>query len=332
VLRSTFYEFDVPTQRSFPHSIIADNTGNGWFGEYALSANKIAKLNFESGEITEYPIPVPNGAPHTPMIDKQGRIWMPLSFAKKISYLDPTTAKITVIPYPSPGAHTGVVDQDGNIWGSGGDGVFKFNPTTQKFEDFPGPVPKEIPVESQLVLTRVSGSNGQQGGDDQARGGGSYDVVVDSNRQVWYTQFAFGTLVHLDPETGKTTSYKFPGIPSARGLTVDSANNIWYSDWDGHKLVKFDQNTQQVHLYQPPTKYADPYGMVPDRDGNIWYADFNGNNITRFDPKTEEFREFPLPTRAAMPRFISVDKQGRVWCTEFWQSKVGVLIPGESKK
>jgi virginiamycin B lyase len=339
VLQATFYEFNVPTLKSFPHSIASDNHGNGWFGEYALSANKIAKLNFETGEITEYLIPLPNAAPHTPMIDKDGKIWMPLSVAKKICYLDPSTGQITIISAPAPGAHTGVFDHEGNIWGSGGDGVFEFNKVTQKFQDYPGPVPKEIPQESQLALTRVPGEagHGNQGGDDPAsanRGftsGGSYDVAVDSKHRVWYTQLALGTLVRLDPETGKTASFKFPGIPSSRGLTVDSKDNIWYSDWDGHKLVKFDQKTEKAKLYQPPTQYAAPYGMVPDKNGNIWYADYNGNNITRFDPRTEQFTEYPIPTRAAMPRFISVDDEGRVWFCEWWQSKVGVLVPAGSR-
>jgi virginiamycin B lyase len=337
VLQATFYEFDVPTPRSFPHSIASDNHGNGWFGEYALAANKIAKLNFETGEITEYLIPLANAAPHTPMIDKDGKIWMPLSVAKRISYLDPSTGQITVIAAPAPGAHTGVIDREGNIWGSGGDGVFEFNKVTQKFQDFPGPVPKEIPQESQVVLAKVPGESGHQGGDDPARAnrrgasGGSYDVVVDSKHRVWYTQLAFGTLVRLDPESGKTTTFKFPGIPSSRGLTVDANDNIWYSDWDGHKLVKFDQKTEKAKLYQPPTQYAAPYGMVPDKNGNIWYADYNGNNITRFDPKTEQFTEYPIPTRAAMPRFISVDNDGKVWFCEWWQSKVGVLIPAGSR-
>jgi virginiamycin B lyase len=80
-------------------------------------------------------------------------------------------------------------------------------------------------------------------------------------------------------------------------------------------------------MYQPPTRFASPYGVVTEKNGNIWYADYTGNNITRFDPKTEQFTEYPIPTRSAMPRFISVDDQGRVWFTEWWQNKVGVLVP-----
>lgn len=145
---------------------------------------------------------------------------------------------------------------------------------------------------------------------------------------MWYTQLALGNLVGFDPKTGERKVYN-PGVPSSRGAVIDSKDNIWYSNWDGHRIVKLEQQTGRIKQYQPPTTYASAYGMVLDKKGNIWFADYMGNNITRFDPETEQFVEYPIPTPGAMPRFISVDNQGRVWFCEWWQSKIGVLVPGD---
>jgi streptogramin lyase len=80
-----------------------------------LARIKFGKLNFATGEITEYPVPMPKAAPHSPLIDKDGRVWMPFANAKTLSYLDMETGKITIIADPSLGAHTLAFDRDGNI-------------------------------------------------------------------------------------------------------------------------------------------------------------------------------------------------------------------------
>jgi streptogramin lyase len=38
-LRATFYEYKLPAAFGLPHSIAADNHGNGWFAEYSFSEN-----------------------------------------------------------------------------------------------------------------------------------------------------------------------------------------------------------------------------------------------------------------------------------------------------
>ena len=114
-LQATFYEFQIPTRGSLPHSIIADNKGNGWFAEYHWRANKFGRLNFETGEITEYPVPMEKSAPHTPIIDKEGKVWMPLAQGNRLSVMDPETGRVNIFPDEVPGAHTVEVDQKKNI-------------------------------------------------------------------------------------------------------------------------------------------------------------------------------------------------------------------------
>ena len=337
-LQGTFYEFDIPSPNSFPHGIHADNHGDAWFDEFDVVSNSIGKLNLETGEVTEYRFP--DAGPMAPRIDKDGKVMVSLRRGRRVASLDPLTGQSTIIAEGAPGARKGTFDKEGNFWGSGGDGVYEFNRLTKKFQDYPGPALKEIPEDSLLAFGKLPGASnelpahmpGGGSGPGPLNPGSSYDVAVDSKDRVWYTTYMTGTLVRLDPETGKNATFNFPGVPSARGVAVDSKDNLWYADVYGFKLVKFDQKTDKGKLYQPPTRYASPYGVVAEKNGNIWYADYTGNNITRFDPKTEQFTEYPIPTRSAMPRFISVDDQGRVWFTEWWQGKVGVLVPAGGSK
>jgi virginiamycin B lyase len=162
---------------------------------------------------------------------------------------------------------------------------------------------------------------------------GSYHVAVDSKGIVWFSQLRLGTLVSLDPRTGKTKTYKPSGTPSIRGILVDQEDNIWFCGFHGHKIGVLNPKTGEIKEFQPPTPNATPYGMVQDRrNGYIWFSDLNGNNITRFDPTKKEFVEYPIPTRAASPRFIGMDPAGRVWFSEFFAGKIGVVDPGGARR
>lgn len=62
-------------------------------------------------------------------------------------------------------------------------------------------------------------------------------------------------------------------------------------------------------MYQPPGKFAMPYGLAVDFKrgrGHIWYADTMQNRVTRFDLKTKQFIECALPTAHASARFVAV--------------------------
>jgi len=54
-------EYSIPTADSGPYYMADDLQGNLWFTE--SSANKLAKIDIKSGDITEVPVPTTNSSP-----------------------------------------------------------------------------------------------------------------------------------------------------------------------------------------------------------------------------------------------------------------------------
>jgi virginiamycin B lyase len=331
VLSARITEYTVPTDKAMVHSIMVDSKGeSAWFSEFDFPSNKIGRFNIEKEKFEEYVVPTPRSAPHTGLIGKDGRFWVTLdgSHAAKLAAVDRTTGKITEYEWPEKERldnRTLAMDRAGNLWlaGSANDELWSFDMETKQFKSWKFPVPQDYPDDSLGAWLKVPGHP------SSPVIAGSYHVAVDSKGIVWFSQLRLGTLVSLDPQTGKTRTYKPSGAPSIRGILVDGEDNIWFCAFHGHKIGELNPKTGEIKEFQPPTPNATPYGMVQDRrNGYIWFSDLNGNNITRFDPTTKEFVEYPIPTRAASPRFIGIDPMGRVWFGEFFAGKIGVVDPG----
>jgi virginiamycin B lyase len=72
--------------------ITSDQNGIIWFTE--TRANKIGRLDPESGQIREYDIPTKNAKPTTIAVDSRGNPWFTLQDAHKIGQLDPRTGRV----------------------------------------------------------------------------------------------------------------------------------------------------------------------------------------------------------------------------------------------
>jgi streptogramin lyase len=341
-LKATFMEYAPPTHAMI-HSIAVDTKRDlVWFAEYDYNSNKIGRFKIEDESFAEYDIHSPKSLPHTPVIDREGRVWTPANNVNILIETGPDSSKLVEHPYPPVpesetmerkggivGGHNSALDKDGNVWFTGGISNFieKFDPKTQSFERFHVYVADKAPAESMARRQMIPGQPEPKG----PVLGTSYDLAFDSKGVLWYSQLWTGTLVRFDPRTNQTTPFKFPSVISIRGIMVDPDDNIWFGNFHGHKLVKYDQKTGKLFEYQPPTQAATVYGLVYDRQRHlVWYADMNGNNISSFDPKTEKFVEYPIPTLDSNPRFISLDGKGRIWYTHFFGSgKIGVLDPGD---
>jgi virginiamycin B lyase len=330
-LKATYREYRVPTSGAWVHSVAVDPARDiAWFAEYDYLSNKVGRFDIATQKFTEYPVPSPKAVPHTPIVGKDGILWMTLdahNVPAKLASVDPATGVLKEYKWPEKqaGTHTVVVAPDGNLWMSSmssPDEFLGFDVETEKFKAYKHPVPDKYPDLSNGAWQQYAGKPV----------GITYAVAVDSKGSVWFTETMLGTIARLDPKTGVTTEFKPPETPDMDGIIVDQQDNVWFSDFTGNKLGKLDTKTNKFTMYQPPTEKARPYGLVLDKKtGSIWYADFSGNNITRFDPKTEQFIEYPIPTHGAYPRFVGLDSKGRVWFGEWWNNKLGVLDPEGSQ-
>lgn len=335
-LRATLIEYDVPTKISRPHSIEIDSRTNvAWFGEESFFGNKATRFNLETEKFQEYPLLTEKARPHTGAVGADGRYWVALAHSNdpaKLASVDPETGEVKQYYWPEkkgPAAHTLTLDHSGNVWFSGGTSgdLWSFDVKKQQFSSHAYAVPAAYPKGTMQDWGEIPGES-------HPAQGRSYDVTVDNEGMVWFSEIAVGTLVKLNPATGETKDIRPEGTVSIRGITVDPQDNLWFGDFLGHRFGKLNVKTGAVKFYKPPTPNATVYGVTYNQvDGNIWFADMSGNNVTRFDPKTELFTEFPIPQRPdrSYDRFIGADAKGRVWFTEYFGDRIGFVDPsGES--
>jgi streptogramin lyase len=321
-LNATFYMIDlVPTgKRALAHSIVADNDDGAWVSE--AGNNRLTHWNLRTGELRSIDLERPNSVPHTPTIDRQGRIWTALIGTRQMSVIDPKTGQVQYFPLQST-PHTLSTDADGYVWGNG-DKVYRMDPDSHDIQYWTLAA-AERERSSWVGQGSVPGTPTAPASPLDA-----YHAVRDSKGMVWATSLEAGGLTRLDPKTGEQVRVRPLGVNGSRGIDVDADDNVWFSDWIGHNLAKYDPVTAKTRLFKLPTEFAMIYSVFVDRvRGHVWCADFTGNHLTRFDPRTEQFVEFPLPHNESYPRFISIDKQGRIWFAEWWNNRIGVMDPGD---
>ena len=335
-LRATIIEYDVPTKISRPHSIEIDTRTNvAWFGEESFFGNKATRFDLATEKFKEYPLLTDKARPHTGAVGPDGRYWVALAHSNdpaKLASVDPETGEVKQYYWPEKkafAAHTLTLDHSGNVWFSGGTSgdLWSFDVKKQQFASHAYAVPSAYPKGTMQDWGEIPGES-------HPAQGRSYDVAVDNEGMVWFSEIAVGTLVKLNPATGETKDIRPESTVSIRGITVDPQDNLWFGDFLGHRFGKVNVKTGAVKFYKPPTPNATVYGVSYNPvDGNMWFADMSGNNITRFNPKTEQFSEFPIPQRPdrSYARFIGPDVKGRIWFTEYFGDRIGFVDPsGES--
>jgi virginiamycin B lyase len=334
-LRATLIQYDVPTKISRPHSIEIDlRTNVAWFGEESFFGNKAARFNMDTEDFKEYPLLTEKARPHTGAVASDGRYWVALAHTNdpaKLASVDPETGEVKQYNWPEKraAAHTLTLDHSGNVWFSGGTSgdLWSFDVKKLQFISHSYAVPAAYPKGTMQDWGEIPGES-------HPAQGRSYDVTVDKEGMVWFSEIALGTLVKLNPATGETKDIRPEGTVSIRGITVDPDDNLWFGDFLGHRFGKLNVKTGAVKFYKPPTPNATVYGVTYNQaDGTMWFADMSGNNVTRFDTKTEQFTEYPIPQRPdrSYARFIGADVKGRVWFTEYFGDRIGFVDPtGES--
>jgi virginiamycin B lyase len=88
-LKVTIREWDVPTKGAHPHDPAVGQDGALWFTEQM--ANKLGRLDPQSGAFKEYALKMQDSGPHGLVADREGNIWFTGNFKGYIGKLDPRT-------------------------------------------------------------------------------------------------------------------------------------------------------------------------------------------------------------------------------------------------
>lgn len=129
-----------------PYGFSFDNKGNIWFAEYANNA--VGRVDPQTGEVDDFPIPIPNSIPRKVNTDAQGNIWVALHESGQLLMVDPNhpdQMKTFMPPEEHPGTYSPSVDlKNGYVWVSlqAVDKIDRFDPKTNTWAEFPIPYPE----------------------------------------------------------------------------------------------------------------------------------------------------------------------------------------------
>ncbi len=287
-----YVEYELPGPNRMPWSAVPDGKGHEWMPYYG-DVNKIARLNQETGEVTEYRVPNKGTAGvHSVVPAPDGGAWFTEAAARKLGHWDPRTEQIT--EYQDTGSkHTVRIGRNGAICASGA--LSLFDPETGKFTDY------------------------------QQR---AYGVVIDKDGSCWFAEYSkAGRIGRIDAKTMQLQTWDPPASKDqaiwSRRIQIDSDGEIWFDESEGGKVVRFDPKTESFKEYPLPGPLATPYAMNFDHNHDIWYASEYLDLIGRLDTKTGRVVEYPFPHSENTMREFFYDSEGRMWFATPANNKVG---------
>jgi virginiamycin B lyase len=291
---------------------------------------------------TEYDLPRPEVAPHDAMVAKDGTVWFSSFGEQNLGRLDPKTGKVTEFPYPkhrqdAPTGSLGLrADAAGNLWlGNMYQAtIVKFDPKTEKFQFWTLPAEANIdaaqinmvsPQSSHVdgkVWTQNNGFAGVHRLDlatgkidtwlpfKTARKGephNIYDVIPDSQNNVFFTDFRQAHIGRIDAKTGEVALFPTPTPRSApRRGNMDAQDRLWFGEYRGDRIGMFDTKTKEFKEWKLSTRWAAPYDVVLDKNEYAWTGSMVTDQVTRLNTKTGEMVDYLLP-RSTNIRRVFVD-------------------------
>jgi virginiamycin B lyase len=269
----TFEEWQVPTlgQRS-RDPVEAPDGAIWWAGQWG---NLIGRIDPETGEMTEFPLPA-RAMPHSVTIDDAGGVWYMGNKNGTVGKLDPESGEITVFEMPDPAArdpHTGVFDDDGILW-------FTLQQSNM--------VGRLDPATGEVRLARMP-----------TAGSRPYGIEIDAEGSPWIACNGSNCLAKLDPATLAITEIELPDAATrVRRLDFDADGKIWFVNSSLGRLGRFDPSTGDIEEWPSPSgSGAHPYAIAVI-DGIVWYNEsgVRPDALVRFDPATESFQSWPIPS------------------------------------
>jgi virginiamycin B lyase len=300
----TYVEYDMPSPDRMPFSAAQDTAGDFWIPNFGV-ANKISRLNPNTGEMQDFVVPnMGTAAIHSAVPAADGSVWLTEQGSNKLGQWDPHTQKITEyqdaylpgrLGYGAGSKHTLRFDGDGNVWASGAP-LTRLDRKTKKFTRF----------------------------DDIHS---TYDVKEDGNGNIWFTRPDTDQIGMVDYKTLKVSLWT-PPTPHCfpRRMEIDTDGIVWFGEYNAGKIGRFDPKTQKFTEYALPGPEPTPYGFGIDADHYMWYSSYNMDVIGRFDPKTGKTVEYPFPHSENTIREFIRDAQGRLWYGSPSNDKVGYFM------
>jgi len=293
--RAIVTQYDMVRPTTEPHDILVDQEGKVWYTDFGEMF--IGKFDPKSLKLVEYPIRKFKEKAPTGLLsiefDREGKIWFDTMYQGALGCLDPKTGKVAYYPL-APEYNDDRVqlnftglrhDVDGKVWTKsvGTQHIFRLDLKTGQWERF-------HPTDS---LTTVKNA-------------GIYQVISDSQNNLWLAEFTFGHLGKIDAKTTQVTWYPMP-TPHARArrMVIDEQDRITVAEYRGNKVAVFDTRAEKFTEYDlPPRTY--PYRANFDKNGELWASTMHTDRVVRVDPRTNTTVQYLMPSDTNM-RTVFVD-------------------------
>jgi streptogramin lyase len=256
--------------------------------------------------ITEYDLPRKDAQPHDVIVDRDGQVWYSDFAAQFAGTLDPKTGKATDIPIPvlrseQPKGNLDIeFDPAQNVWLSlmYQAGIAKIDRKSHQVTMYPFPKEWQTPsTQASMVSPQHSDADGK----------------VWTNNQEDHFSYRLDVKTGQFENMGKNFDARGKRI-RAYGMPTDKDNNLYQLEFGGNSIGIRNAKTNQITIYETPTKGSKPRRGRVDEQNRLWFAEYGANAIGFFDPKTAEIKEYKLPTKWGMPYDVVPTKDSsEVW-------------------
>jgi virginiamycin B lyase len=293
--RVIYTEYDLGRETIEPHDVIVDADGIAWYSSFG--EQNLGRLDPKTGAVKEYPIPEHKPGYPTGLLglrsDKAGNLWLGNMYQATIVKFDRKTEKFQFWPLPpeqnidaaqvnmvSPqGSHV-----DGKVWAqnNGFAGVHRLDIATGKIETWE---PFKDAKEPHNI----------------------YDVIPDSNNNVYFTDFRWRHIGRIDAKTGAIKLFEVPTPASApRRGQMDAQDRLWFAEYRGDRIAMFDTKSEEFKEWKVSPRWSAPYDVAFDKNEEAWTGSMITDQVTRLDTKSGKAVDYLLP-RSTNIRRVFVD-------------------------
>jgi virginiamycin B lyase len=301
-------EYDLPRPESLPHDAIVDKNGMVWYGDFG--SQYLGKLDPETGETIEYPVPLTK--PEVPggnldmNFDPDGNIFLGMMYQGVIMRFNVESE--TFDSWKSPlfdkgdAARTAMVtptrvNVDGKVWTGG---VEEYQVDLETGEWIAIDYTKGVSPERLEEASKI----------------GSYGVAVDSMNNFYGMELGGDHVTRVDAKTLVSTPHRTPTPDSGpRRGHMDQEDRLWFGEFRGNRIAMFDTKAEEFKEWELPVAWTNPYDAVLDKDGYAWGGGMTNDYVGRVNTKTDEVTMYLLPGTTNIRR---VDVDNSTSPPSFW--------------
>jgi streptogramin lyase len=304
----TMYELKRPLAK--PHDVQMGT--DGWVYYNDFNDNVIGKMDPKTGETKEYRYPYMGEAQsftpignRTMVHDGRGKFYIGTQNQLGPAIFDSKTETFDLYKFSGAMTVARYSTVDGWAW-NGGAGA-------------------------QLSRVKFKGNGEIERETVRAEGGslGAYDVVTDSQNNVYGGDRTSTAIWKVDAKTLKATFYPIPSQPRGqegslgggmRRATIDKKDRFWWGGFDGGFIGMLDAKQpagKEMKLFPLSLPWFQPYMAENDDAGYTWVGSISADRVARMNESTGELTVYLLPKETNL-RHVHVQRSSTGGLSSLW--------------